>query len=131
MYHWKTLKFIYLQLLHPVHHYALFQLIWCTHVNPGFTLKNRDVQWLILHRQVSVMLFKATAGIVERFCMIMLFGVLPLYVLCHVLSYLILSLRKHAQAIYIFFLRSKMKIFIRNSLIFLIILLKTWIGGTR
>ena len=79
--------------------YALFQLIWCTHVHPGFTLKNRDVQWLILHRQVTVMLFKATVGVVERLCMIMLFGVLPLYVLCHVLTcigqetinYLILS----------------------------------------
>ena len=79
--------------------YALFQLIWCTHVHPGFTLKNRDVQWLILHGQVTVMLFKATVGVVERLCMIMLFGVLPLYVLCHVLTcigqetinYLILS----------------------------------------
>ena len=79
--------------------YALFQLIWCTHVHSGFTLKNKDVQWFILHRQVSVMLFKATVGVVERFCMIMLFGVLPLYVLCHVLTcigqetinYLILS----------------------------------------
>ena len=79
--------------------YALFQLIWCTHVHPGFTLKNRDVQWLILHRQVTVMLFKATVGVVEGLCMIMLFGVLPLYVLCHVLTcigqetinYLILS----------------------------------------
>ena len=79
--------------------YALFQLIWCTHVHPGFTLKNRDVQWFILHRQVTVMLFKATVGVVERLCMIMLFGVLPLYVLCHVLTcigqetinYLILS----------------------------------------
>ena len=67
-------------------------------------LKNRDVQWFILHRQVSVMLFKATVGVVERFCMIMLFGVLPLYVLCHVLTcigqetinYLILSIfQKH------------------------------------
>ena len=68
-------------------------------VHPGFTLKNRDVQWFILHRQVTVMLFKATIGVVERLCMIMLFGVLPLYVLCHVLTcivqetinYLILS----------------------------------------
>ena len=32
---------------------------------------------------VSVMLFKATVGVVERFCMIMLLGVLSLYVLCH------------------------------------------------
>ena len=79
--------------------YALFQLIWCTHVHPGFTLKNRDVQRLILHGQVTVMLFKATVGVVEGLCMIMLFGVLPLYVLCHVLTcigqetinYLILS----------------------------------------
>ena len=66
--------------------YELFQLIWCTHVHPGFTLKNRDVQWFILHRQVTVMLVKATVGVVERLCMIMLFGVLPLYVLCHVLT---------------------------------------------
>ena len=62
-----------------------------------FSLKNRDVQWFILHRQVSVMLFKATVGVVERFCMIMLLGVLSLYVLCHIkrdnkLSYLILSI---------------------------------------
>ena len=46
-----------------------------------------------------MILFKATVGVVERFCMIMLFGVLSLYVLCHVLTcigqetinYLILS----------------------------------------
>ena len=87
--------------------YALFQLIWCTHVHPGFTLKNRDVQRLILHGQVTVMLFKATVGVVEGLCMIMLFGVLPLYVLCHVLTcigqetinYLILSLSYHRKSL--------------------------------
>ena len=95
--------------------YALFQLIWCTHVHPGFTLKNRDVQWLILHRQVTVMLFKATVGVVERLCMIMLFGVLPLYVLCHVLTcigqetinYLILS--------YLIFARQGYQVHSRNA----------------
>ena len=80
--------------------YELFYLIWYTHVYPVFfSLKNSDVQWFILHRQVSVMLFKATVGVVERFCMIMLLGVLSLYVLCHVstcigqdtINYLILS----------------------------------------